>query len=694
MKQKQLVIRTVVLALIVATVLMLFLLRLMQLQVVEGEELAAKTEEGWNSVQTVKATRGEILDRNGVPLAVNTIGRDVVIDMAYLRTGSTNAVILQLIEIMVDAGEDWIDNLPITETAPFAFKNGAGYEEQIKQLKKQLKLNEFATVEDCIYHLKQNYKLEETNDIDFRRVAGVRYEMTRTGFSMSSPYTFATNIKIETVPRIVERGFEMSGVDVVETPVRQYVSGSLAPHMIGTVGPIYKEQWDAADSYIYNEETATYSAVINDRVYSSTDLIGKSGVELAFEKYLKGVDGKRQIVQNARGDVIQVIDEQAQVPGHTVVLSMDSRLQKITQDSLEKQILNLQATAPAGKGKEANAGAVVVLDVKTGEMLAQATYPSYNLTTYAKDYASLANPPEGEPSRLLNRALDGQYTPGSIFKPVVALASMSEGIVTKHDTVFCGRVYSVFPGSWKPTCLNAHGTLDVVNALRVSCNIYFYDVGRRLGIEKLGEYAARLGLGQPTGIELHEATGRVSSKELKKQIHGEEWQPGDIVQTSIGQLDTLLTPLQLANYCATLASNGKRMRVTALKSVLSYGFKETIYEHEPEVVEQIDSPEAFDTIREGMVAASSITGTSWMVFANYQIPVASKTGTPETANLPNSTFIAYAPANDPQIAVCVVIEKGWHGYTGAPVARDIFDAYFISDSFSSGDNLSYGTLLP
>ena len=696
MKQKTLLIRTVILAMLVVLVLLLYILRLMNLQVVEGETLAAKIEEGWNSTQTIKATRGEILDRNGLPMAVNTIGRDVVIDMAYLKSGSTNEVILRLTQILSEAGEEWIDNLPITKSAPFSFLTGETYDAQVAKLKETLVLREFATVDDCIYHLREKYDLQEMSDADFRRVAGVRYEMTRTNFSMSTPYTLATNIKIETVPKIKERGFMLQGVDVVETPIRQYVSGDIAPHVIGTIGSIYKEQWDAAEDYIYHPETATYSAVIGGREYTSTDQIGKSGIELAFEKYLKGIDGKRQIVQNSRGDVIEVVDEQPQVPGHTVITTIDSSLQKVMQDSLEKQIKLMQSDPvvyPPGKGHEADAGAAVAIDVKTGEVLGLATYPSYNLATYKKDYASLANPPAGEPPRLINRALDGQYTPGSIFKPVVALTGINEGIITKLDTVFCGQVYDFFGGGWKPKCLGFHGALTVVDALRVSCNIFFYDVGRRAGIDLIDEYAARLGLGQPTGIELSESIGRVSSRELKEKIHGEPWQAGDVVQASIGQFDTLLTPLQLANYCATLANNGKRMKVTALKSVRSYGFHETIYEHEPEVVEQIDAPEAFAAIREGMVAASSMSGTSWMVFGNYKIPVASKTGTPETARLPNSTFIAYAPVDDPQIAVCVVIEKGWHGYTGAPVARDIFDAYF-SKNETTERSTGYGRLLP
>lgn len=694
MKEKNLLRRVGVLVALVILVLLLYLLRLMQLQVVMGADFAKEIEEGWESIQTIKAARGEILDRNGRPMAVNTIGRDVVIDQAYLVPGSTNDVILKLIRIMEDADEEWIDTLPLSQTAPFVFL--AGQDDRVARLKSALGLAAFATADDCVYFLKKIYQLEEHSDADFRKAAGVGYEMTQRGFSMAAPYTFATNIKIETVPRIKERSFELQGVDVVESAIRQYVSGDIAPHVIGSYGPIYREQWNAADEYLYNDRDGTSKAVINGQSYSMTDSIGKAGVELAFEGYLKGKDGIRRVVQNSSGHVIDVVEEQAQTPGNTVILTIDSRIQKVTQEALEKKILAMQkdlVTYPPGKGHEADAGAVAVFEIKTGEVLALATYPSYNLTTYQKDYAMLANPGEGKPGPLVNRAVAGGYTPGSIFKPVVALGGLSEGIVTKEDRVQCNMVYDVM--GWPRYCLSAHGAVDVVNALRWSCNIYFYDVGRRLGIDKIDEYAAKLGMGLPTGIELQdEYVGRVASKDLKWKLRNEAWQEGDTVQASIGQLDTRLSPVALANYCATLASGGTRMKATLLKSVRSYGFDQVIYEHTPEVAEQIDSPAAFAAIKEGMIAASSAGGTSATTFANYRIKTASKTGTPETAQFPNSTFIAYAPADDPQIAVCVIIEKGWHGYTGAPVARDIFDAYFVSEDDKTSGELGYNQLLP
>ena len=687
MNGKTSIIRIGILAAVLVVVLLLFSLRLMQLQVVEGEALSEEIEKGWTSTQVIKAPRGEILDRNGRPLASNTIGRDVVIDKAFMERDSENEVILRLIAVMEEANEDWIDNLPITDTAPFRFKEGEAYQADIARLKSTLDIAQYATVDDAVEWLKKRYDLEGLNDEEFRKVAGVRYEMEQRGFSVSTPYTFATDIKIETVPKIKERSFELPGVDVVESPIRQYVSGSIAPHLIGTVGPIYKEEWE---SY----EKVNGKAVINGRPYSMNDTIGKSGAEKAFEQYLKGTDGTRKIVQNNRGDVIDVVEEQAQVPGQTVVLTIDSELQKVAQDSLAEIIETLRTTRPEGKGKEAEAGAVAVVHIPTGEALALATYPSYDLSTYQRDYDQLV---QADNQPLFNRALQAAYTPGSTFKPLVSLAALAEGVITPSTNVNCTHIYTRFE-SYQPQCEGYHGLINVVNAIRYSCNIFFYEVGYNLGIDKIDEYAAKVGLGLPTGIELPENTGQVASPELKKQLpayaNDPTWWPGDVIQASIGQQATMISPLQLANYTATIASGGQRMRATILKSVKSYALDETFYEHEPEVVESIDAPEAFRTVQEGMVAASRI-GTAASTFGSYPLSVGSKTGTPERGDgLCNAVFIAYAPAEDPEIAVAVVVEKGWEGYQIAGVARDIFDAYFYSSQGKSSDAVSYGVLLP
>ncbi|HIX64959.1 MAG TPA: penicillin-binding protein [Candidatus Anaerotruncus excrementipullorum] len=692
MKSKWVLVRTGVMIGLFILVLLFFSLRLMQLQVVEGESLTAQIEQGWTDTQTIKAARGQIFDRNGQPLAVNAVGRDVVINMAYMGDTPVNEVIQRLIGVMEQAGEGWIDNLPITQQAPFRFLDEEAYATQIDRLKRAVDAQPYATAEDVCALLREKYGLEELDDTRFRQVAGVRYEMEQRGFNMRTPYTFATNIRMETVPQIKEQGYRLPGVDVVETPIRQYVSGDIAPHLIGQVGPLYAEQWNAAEKEMTPDGNVV--AHIGDHTYLMNDSIGISGVEQAFESYLRGQDGQRVIVRNNRGDVIDVVEEQPAVPGDSVVLTIDAQLQKVAQDALANKIHSMQqdlVTYPEGEGHEVDAGAVVVLDVKTGELLAAATYPSYNLATYQQDYAQLAS---ATPEPLFNRALSASYRPGSTFKPAVALASLAEGVIDRDTTVLCTGQYTRFD-DYQPMCEGVHGLVNVLGAINSSCNLFFYDVGYNLGIEKIDEYAHLLGLGVSSGLELPENPGQVASPELKSQLHtGEEveWRPGDVIQAAIGQGDTMLSPLQLANYTATLANGGQRMEVTILKSVRSYNLEQAVYDHEPQVAASIDAPEALEAVKEGMVSVAR-QGTARGTFASYPLDVAAKTGSPQTPQGINSVFIAYAPADDPEIAVAVVLEKGWEGYTGAPVAKEIFDAYFFSDSSKNAQPVDYGVLL-
>ena len=354
---------------------------------------------------------------------------------------------------------------------------------------------------------------------------------------------------------------------------------------------------------------------------------------------------------------------------HSRLLTLDKEIQRTAAEALEAEIRLLNETAPAGEGREANAGAVVAIDIKSSELLAAVTYPSYNLETYSADYASNAADPLYP---FLNRAFSGIYAPGSCFKPVTGIAGLAEGVITPETRVNCQHIYTFYAPGYQPTCLGWHGLFTVTDALRHSCNIFFYDTGRQLGIAKLNEYARALGLGSPTGIELSEASGT--------QCNPDTPFPGDALQAAIGQLDNGYTPLQLANYCATIARRGVRTRLKLVKSVSSYyDWTDVMEAPESEVLSDLGLPKSlYDPIFEGMIQAThDPRGTAYSRLGNYPLTVASKTGTPQTREFPNSTFICFAPAEDPQIAIAVVIEKGWHGYTGAPVARKVLDAYFF-----------------
>ncbi|MBP0963381.1 MAG: penicillin-binding protein [Oscillospiraceae bacterium] len=693
--KKRLMYRIIVLGVVVLVVFMGYLYRLMQMQIAQGAEYLAQAEAGTVRQQVIKAARGEIVDRYGRPMGVNRSGYNIVLDGAYLpKQTEANRVVLRLMQLLEDCDEEWIDQLPVSQSRPFAFAEDS--EQAVAQMKRMFDLNEYSTCEDVIYWMCQRYQLGEFDESlqryvlydedgetvlasytpqQMRRIAGVRYGMELNEFSVSNNYTFAEDVEMSTVSRVKERDFEMPGVMVEETAVREYVSGDLAPHIIGQVGRIYKEEYED----------------LKNKGYRMNDMVGKEGVEKYFEDYLRGEDGIRQITLDSRGNVIDTEETQPAVPGNTVVLTIDKDLQRVAQDALEKQIKHLQQTAPEGEGREANAGAVVVIENKTGDVLACATYPSYDINQYRSNYSQLlqdtANP-------LWNRALLGEYSAGSTFKPAVAIAGLSEGEISGVETIYCGGVYTEL-GSYQPRCLYVNGPITVRNALQVSCNIYFYETGLRLGIERLNNYCAQLGLGQSTGIEIAESVGHLSSPEVKERVEpGTPWYPADTVQSSIGQLYNQFTPLQLANYAATIGNRGQRMDVNIVRSIKTYNMSETVWENQPTVVQQVDAtPQAFEVTIQGMEMATGPGGTSYEQWGNYPMTIASKTGTPETKAFPNSTYICFGPSEDPEITVAVVIEKGWHGYTGAPVAKAIFDAYFYGEQTSQAPQ-AQGQLLP
>ena len=649
-------------------VLAVFVYQLMLLQISQGEYYKSKATAGSVTTQTVAAARGEIVDRYGRPFTINRASYDIILDQTFLPYGNkANPVIADLIQLMESMGQSWIDNLPITWEEPFEFIEGR--ESDVARLKSYVGVNEYATAEDCIHWLADAkfYDLGEYDAATMRKIAGVRYEMARRDFSLANTYTFAQDVGVLVSTTVQERGYMLPGVDVVQSTNREYVNGSLAPHIIGSIGPIYAEEMAQL-----REEGKLWSQE-NKQGYKGNESIGKDGIEQAFEEQLRGQSGERRITLNAQGEVIGDEITVEPVPGNTVVLTLDRDLQQVAQTSLEETILNLQKTAPEGEGREADAGAVVAIQVGTGEILAAATYPNYDASTFNQNFAQLSTQ---SPSPLYNRAFMGEYSAGSIYKPSVSIAGLAEGLIQEDTIIDCGGVYTRF-SDYHPRCLGVHGPRNVKTALQVSCNIFFYELGYRLGIEKMNEYSAHFGLGSKTGIEVPESAGQLSSP-ATREAAGDVWGPGYVVQSAIGQLDHKFTPVQMANYVATLANNGTRMQAHLVKSIKSYDFSETVEETEIQVVDQVPAdPEAFRIVRDGMIMATQPGGTSSSYWTGFPLTVASKTGTPETHAYPNSTYICYIPAEDPEIAIAGVIEKGWHGYTGAPVARAIAEQYFF-----------------
>ena len=641
---------------VVILVALIFIIRLMTMQIVEGESYRSYLTEGYSVTKTIEAGRGDIVDRYGRPLATNVVCYDITFDKNNIVKDSENSVILELISILEKNGEEWIDNLPISKEAPFEY---TGTETARTRLRKHLDLAEFASAEDVVFRLKEKYGLEEMSDEDFRKVAGVRYEMDRVGYNYMTPYTFAKDVSSVTINIISEHSYYFQGVDITESYSRSYPNGDVAPHIIGLTGIIYEEEY----------------ANLDKTVYGMNDIIGKSGLESAFESTLKGKDGKMKITYDAEGEIIseEIIEEA--IPGATVVSTIDMDLQRVTYNALEKQILNLRNTAEAGKGKESEGGVAVVIKVGTGEILAAANYPSYNLSTYYEDYSELL---ATEYTPLFNRAAEGLYAPGSTFKPVVATAALQLENITARSTVDCQHVYTYFT-DYQPTCLGNHGRINVRHALGYSCNIFFYEIGRIMGIDNIRQYAYYYGLGEPTGVEIKERIGQVSNPDWASD-NGINWYHGDVLQASIGQGYSLFSPIQMANYVATIANKGIRVNAHFVKSINSHDFSEVLYETPIEILSDMQMTDyTYETVLSGMLQSSQ--DSSGFVWGDFGMKVASKTGTPQTTTKTvNSTFICFAPADDPEIAIAVIIEKGWQGYTAAPVAKEILQYYFGTET--------------
>lgn len=631
----------------------IFAVQLFKIQILDNDKYVFLADNSGNRSQIIKASRGEITDRNGVVIASNKNSFNIALNKALIDKTNENQIILDIINLLSQYKIVYIDELPmVLNNNKILFDKNK--KKEIELLKKFFESDNNISAEELWKKIIKKYKLQNYSKDKARLIAGIKYSMGIQGYSYSNPYIIARNIPIEVLIKIKETSHKFEGVEVIETPSREYILDNLAPHIIGNIGPIFAEEYES----------------LKEQNYKLNDIIGKNGIEKYFEKYLRGKDGEKVINIDSQGNVSKIYIKNKPIPGNKLVLTIDSNLQYVAQKALEKQIINLNNTAPPGKGREADSGAVVVLDIKTGGVLAIASFPSYNINDYNKNFSKLIN---DEKKPLFNRALLGTYAPGSCYKPAVAVAALEENIVDSNSFVHCGHVYNFFSG-YKPKCLGHHGNINVMDALKLSCNIYFYEVGRLLGINKINFYSQQLGLGCKTGIELPENVGQLASPELRKK-NGGNWYPGDVLQAAVGQSDNLISPIQLANYVSTVASRGERKKLCIIKEIRSYDDKVIIYKQKQTVACKVTAkPQVFETVIEGMTRASRV-GTARRYFGNYPVTVPSKTGTPQTANLCNSTFICFAPDKDSEIAIAVVIEKGWHGYTGAPVAKDIIDEY-------------------
>lgn len=658
--------RIKILSAVILTVFLLFTIKLVQYQIIEGEKHFESSNTSVVFEQTLTASRGDIVDAYGTPLASSQLVFNVTINRAYLQSGQLNQRIIEALEILEENDEDINDILPMEKESPYSFIKEK--ENEISWVRKTLELNVYATENDVIEKLAERYSLEDIPRDMWRKVGGIRYTMEREGYSLSMPFTIATDVSEKTVAVITENARQLSGIEIYDTSKRYYEDGTVLPHLLGTVGVIWAEEYEE----------------LKNEGYGMTDTLGKSGLEKLYESYLKGTDGSVQIERNMYGEITdkQIIDPPKE--GDTVKLTIDYQLQEEFNKILAHQIEVLHQNPSKEWGRDAEGISAVVIDVKTGGILAIANYPSYDLNLYSSNYNEYA---ADKTNPLFNRAVQGLYRPGSVFKCAVALAALQDGVIDEDYRYTCSGVYTYYAPSYMPSCANgkAHGTINVKEALKVSCNCFFFEVGRQLGIDRLNEIANSMGMGIKTGLEVSERSGVVSNPEYTESLGG-TWHVGNVIQVAIGQLDTTLTTVQLATYAATLANEGERLNTHIVDSIVSID-GEVVYKTPVNVLSELpDKNDSYRIVEEGMLMAST-EGSASRFLDGLPFGVASKTGTPQVAGgFYNATMMAYGPVDNPEIAIGIIAEKSGNGYMLAESVRDIFLKYYELKDVRQNEN--------
>lgn len=681
--------RIVIIFITLVSVLSIYVVSLYDLQINRGDEFREMSKNNINSKTTVVASRGNIYDRNGKLLVGNKVINNVSINWSVLSaSGKANEVILNLVRASESHGVSYIDSLPVSAGSPFEFTDMD--ETQIKYMdayKEYHNLDSDISAVELMAHLRNTYRVDPSySAADARSIVGIRFELEmRYAKPNLSPYVFAEDVNTNFVAVIGEKNYP--GIEIEEFSMREYHT-TYAAHILGTTGQISS---DEVDRYV------------NELGYPNDAYVGKSGAEKYFEEYLHGTNGTQITTTNSDGAVIGVTTEKATDPGNDVYLSIDIGLQAVAETSLQNQMTAINSSRSSSQQK-ALKGAAVAMNVKTGQLLAMASLPSYNLDTYYEDYGRLS---EDKLKPLLNRATSEIYSPGSIFKMTTAMAALCETNVTEHTTVNCTGTYTL--GGTTFGCTATHGIIDLRKSIAQSCNYYYYTMASYMNNSTLAQYASMFGLGEATGIETGEATGIMDSKAYRQSAYdadpegftdrnafGEDsvnhstgevlWYDGMTTNAAIGQGESRFTPLQMASYVSTIANRGVRNSATILNRIETYDGSATVLNQEPKVLNTIDVPgEYWDAIQQGMRGVTESGTGRTSVLHGYEIPLAAKTGTAQTSKTEDtntSVFVCYAPYDDPEIALSVVIENGGAGSKSIQVAYELLQAYFSSDEIN------------
>ena len=677
-----------------AVIIGLYGFRLIFLQLVNGDSFTAQATNTTDYKFTVTAARGDIVDSKGERIASSTTGYSVVLNKLLMGDEDLDTMLQKIVGLLGKNGESWNDSLLIGQPDAAghyeftAASDNAAEQKALAAMKDNLGLQQYATADDVMEKLVEDYDLADFSLYWQRVLSGIHYEMQLQAFSNVNNFVMAENVSEATVATIKENSLSLPGVEIVETSTRSYEQGTVLPHVLGRVGKITAEKWKVTD------ENGQVTYPLKEKGYNMNDIIGISGLESAYEDELRGKDGVETITRNSDGVIVNTALTTVPEPGHTVQLTIDSEFQKAVDQALAKNVEWIKNTY--ADSKQANAGAVVVIDVKTGGVLAASNYPSFDQNLYAAQYNEYS---ADENMPLFNRALQGLYTPGSTYKPSVAVAGLDTGLLNRNSTVNCTRVYTYYK-DYRPRCAqhgHGNGPIDVVNAIKWSCNIFFYDVGRRLTSDVYDAYAYKLGLGQRTGVEVSEALGHLTTKNDSNYTESLD------IQAAIGQGNTAVTPIQLATYAATLANRGTRYRTHFVKAILDSNTGETLQETQPEVMDVVeDKGETFDLVREGMKGVAQTIPA----LAAYPYTIACKTGSPQRSegyyvgstykHYTNAAMIAYGPAEAPEIAIGVVVEYGGAGTRTGQLVADIFNAYYAmkDGTLTVDDTVSDGLAQP
>lgn len=670
---------------IIAVGFLFLLLAVGKNQIIDGDEYKAAAESLAISSSTIKASRGEILDCNGNPLVTNRQGNSVVFKYAEFPEAEhqedRNELIYSLITLFEKNNIQWIDRLPLKYEGKKLIVDEdkmTEFKYMVSESMLEMEKGEKSTADECLDALIKRYKLQDYSREDARKIASVCFGMKYLSFSIPSPYTFAEDVPSEIISVIMEKSSTYPGVASESVSYREYSDTISYSHILGVVGSISAEEYESESKKLeekLSDETLTGTEikVLKNNAYSLNDKYGKSGIEAAMESYLRGTNGIKTTTTGSDGAVTEEYLSKP-VQGNTVVTTIDGELQKIATQALADMLVDNKNSELFG-----TAGAMIVMNCKTGAILANVSLPTYDITKYFSDYDKLVSDKQ---SPLWNRGLQSAYAPGSTMKPAIALASLEEEVITIESAEYCGGHFTLEDQTFK--CLSTHGYLNVTTALQKSCNIFFFEMGQKLGIDKMNKYCGLLGLGQKTGVELPEAEGVLASV-ANKEAAGQVWNPGDTVQAAIGQSDNLFTPLQLANYCATIANGGKRLKPYMIKSVLSADMSEVIFETEPEIVNTLNvSKKNLDIVKQGMREVVLYSGCSYY-FQDCIVDAAGKTGTSQvkkqtdagvTVTCNNGFFISFAPYDDPEIAIAIVAENGQTGSKTSQAAVPVYNYYF------------------